>query len=113
MQGFTDWDEHFADKHVKFGHFHLSIIKYQVVECCGEVRSNVHDILQSKTYPAPTYYIRNDGVLSLGNKCCYPPKNVHYVNFMTTLGLNRGFLRGAVIIIMKTRKSTLYGTVEG
>ena len=87
-----DWK--WADSHVKFGCYHLSIMKCQDVDCCGDVRSNYYDILQSNYYPAPRFFIRAKGIVSLGNKFKHPPKGSHYASLHKILALQKGFPHG-------------------
>lgn len=86
---FTDWDEQWAAVHIKFGHIHLSIMKCKDTSCYGNVRSNIHDVLQATTYPAPRWYTSNNEVLSLGPLFSHPSDNVHLANLNTILSHSR------------------------
>ena len=86
-QQHDDLDWKWIDERVHFGHFHLSILKCKDVNCCGDLQSNVHDILQLDAYPGPGFYVRIEGVIR--------PPNVHYSSLPELLALQRGFLRGA------------------
>ena len=87
-----DWK--YLDTHVKFGHFHLSFMKCRDPNCCKEIKSNIHDVLQLDQYPAPRFYIRTKGIINLGKKFSIPPRNAHYSSIQELLALQLGFPHG-------------------
>eukprot|EP01083_Nonionella_stella_P116820 347467_1 len=83
------YDEKWADKHIVHGMYHLSIMKCDDIDCCGELRSNIRDILPNGEVPSPIFYLQNKGIITVGKKFSDPPHNHHYAGFETICTLSK------------------------